>query len=89
MKVVGVELYCQECGYEERHEDECLVPNYGHSITCPKCRKAIMCRSPFVVCHCGTTVYLSIGDTECEGCGQAYNAFGDEITHMGFTEEDY
>ena len=87
-KVVGVELSCSGCDYEERHEDELdLAPDFGHDRKCPKCGKGFY-RFPFVVCHCGRTVYLQNGDTECD-CGQAYNAFGDKITHMGFTEDDY
>lgn len=90
MKQVGVELWCEDCSNTIRYEDEYDAPNYGHDYKCPKCGSGKnMFRSPFVVCHCGTTVYLTHGDTECEECGQAYNAFGDEITHMGFTEDDY
>lgn len=90
MKVVGVELWCPDCNNTVRYEDEYDAPNFGWDCICKKCNsKHIMLRSPFVTCDCGTTVYLGHSDTECEGCGQAYNAFGDKITHMGFTEEDW
>ena len=89
MEVIGLELRCEECGYEEKHEDEVMVINYGHDLKCPKCNHKYMIRFPFVTCFCGAKVYLQRGDTECDNCGQAYNAFGQTITHMGFTEEDY
>lgn len=32
--------------------------------------------------------YLS-GDTQCDGCGQWYNAFGQELKDPEFWEENY
>lgn len=88
MKVVGVELWCEDCNHTVRYDDECDAPNYGYDCKCPKCGSEKMFRSPFVVCHCGTTVYLTHGDTECDGCGQWINAFGDFLKPPEQWEED-
>ena len=90
MEKVGVEVYCNECEHEDRYEDECEAEwkKYGTTHRCSKCGSENVYRSHFVVCHCGTTVYLS-GDTQCDGCGQWYNAFGQELKDPEFWEENY
>lgn len=87
MKKIGIEIYCNDCNETTRYEDEYDAPNAGYM--CPCCGSREVFRSPFIECDCGATVYLGHGDTECDECGQAYNAFGDKITHMGFTEDDF
>lgn len=90
MKKIGVEVYCNKCEHEDKYKDEYEVErkNYGITHRCSKCGSENVYRSPFVVCHCGTTVYLR-GDTQCYECGQWYNAFGDELRDPQFWGEDY
>ena len=70
-KVICVELYCQDCGHEERldhSEYECL-----------KCGSTDVYNSRFITCDCGATVYLSGHTCDCSECGKLYNGFGQEL----------
>ena len=90
MKNIGVEVYCDKCKHEDRYEDELEAEwkNYGITHRCSKCGSEDVWRSFFTTCHCGATVYLH-GDTQCDNCGQWYNAFGEELMDPQFWNEDY
>lgn len=90
MKNIGVEVYCYKCKHEDRYEDELEAErkNYGITHRCSKCGSEGVWRSFFITCHCGATVYLH-GDTQCDNCGQWYNAFGEELMDPQFWNEDY
>ena len=76
-------------GYEiSKDKCEAEWEKYGTTHRCSKCGSENVYRSPFVVCHCGATVYLN-GDTQCDRCSQWYNAFGQELKDPEFWEEDY
>lgn len=77
MKTIGVELYCPKCQNELRVENADAEELF---ITeCPNCGSHLF-RSQFVVCDCGTTVYLDDPLTnECPTCGKLYNGFGQEL----------
>lgn len=85
-RIIGIETYCQECGYEARYEDETKAPHH-ELYECPRC-EAPLVRSKFTVCECGTTVYLDGDPNQCEGCGQYYNGFGQPLQDPEYWDPD-
>lgn len=88
-RIIGVEVYCHDCEQETRYDnaDQAEHEQYGVTHHCAYCGSEDVSRSRFIVCHCGTTVYLD-GDTQCEGCGQWFNGFGQELKNPPWDEED-
>lgn len=87
MKPIGVELYCQNCGHEARYDD--ADTDEAQTRECPKCGNW-MHRDRFIVCDCGTTVYLDDSLTnECPTCGQLYNGFGQELAPRDEWDENW
>lgn len=88
-RVIGVEVWCDKCQQETRYNDadqaEYEQPGVTHH--CAHCDNEDVFRSRFITCHCGTTVYLD-GDTQCEGCGQWFNGFGQELKDPSEWGED-
>lgn len=89
-RIIGIEVYCRDCDEETRYEDEegAEIKKPGITHHCAHCGSRNIYRSPFITCHCNTTVYLS-GDTQCDGCGQWFNAFGQELKDPSEWEEDW
>lgn len=80
-KEINHEYYCGECG--ETH----VLPH--GSYECPNCKSSFIYDSPFIDCDCGTRVYLDSDTNECEGCGIAYNRFGQQLKPRNEWEEEY
>lgn len=70
-KTVGNELYCMSCGHEARTEH--------NEYECSKCGSEDVCSNSFIICDCGTTVYLDRFTNQCADCGKLYNKFGLEL----------
>ena len=79
-----LEMFCHDCGHEWREDEE-----NQNCYECPECHSESVYRSRYTTCHCGTTVYCDEFTNECDGCGQLYNAFGQELRPMSEWEENY
>lgn len=79
-KKIGNEFYCRAC--EHTHITEERV------YECPKCGSEDVCNSSFIVCSCGTTVYLDRFTNECPECGKLYNGFGQEFAPPNEWDEE-
>lgn len=74
------ELYCRSCEQTirtEHREDEC-----------PNCHNEDIHNNSFIICTCGTTVYLDSFTNECDGCEKLYNNFGQELAPVEEWEEE-
>ena len=81
MKKVMVEFYCRACEREEDLEHRQFV--------CPSCSSKDVFNCSFIVCDCGTKVYLSNPMTNyCSGCDRLYNSFGQELAPPEEWDED-
>lgn len=75
MKLVGLELYCAECGTELRFDDE-ASDEANEADNCPRCGNR-MHRNCFITCDCGTTVYLDNSLTnECPPAASCITPLG-------------
>lgn len=82
-KKIGNEFYCRRCEFTSITDER--------EYKCPSCGSTDdedICNSSFIICSCGTTVYLDSFTNECPTCGKLYNIFGQELAPVDEWDEE-